>query len=343
MSQSCRTNLFDFGFLKASELQDLRKIYEGKRVTCAGGTGMIGRELVSILSQSGAIVHVSGLEDPQTAEQTLPSGTQYTQVDWTDRVRPDLLSNTQFVFNLMGRKGSVGIGERQAASFLMPMLRHQANLIESAYLAGVESFLFVSSLNVYPRAELHVEDNAWNGLPMQNDRIPGIGKRVGEIMGLAFELEHGWDAVKVVRPANVFGPNDVLDPVGSHVIPSLIRKMILDNSGAIEVWGDGSAIRDFIFSRDCAYWIARAAHDLPSNYPVNLGGGRGVTVRELAETIKELLGYKGALNFSAERPSGDPVRILDMTRAREVLGWDVRTPLNDALYETIEWARTSLA
>ena len=326
-----------------SELEEFRAVYSGKKVMCAGGTGMIGRELVSLLSQSGAIVCVSSLEDPQVVKQFFPESVQYTQVDWAAGPRPELLSDSQFVFNLMGRKGSVGIGEKKVASFLMPMLRYQANLIESAYSAGVENFLFVSSLNVYPRADLHFEENAWNGLPMQNDRIPGIGKRVGEIMGLAFELEFGWDAVRVVRPANVFGPNDILDPVGSHVIPSLIIKMLTDESGTVEVWGDGSAVRDFVYSQDCAYWIAKAAFSLPANYPVNIGGGRGVSVLELAELIGELVGYRGKLEFSPDKPSGDPVRVLDMTRARDVLNWKPRTPLIAALSETIDWAKRSLA
>lgn len=324
------------------ELEELRVMYAGKKVMCAGGTGMIGRELVSLLSQSGAIVWVSSLESPEHARQLLPDGVHYKQVDWSVRPHPELLSGCHFVFNLMGRKGSVGIGEKNVASFLMPMLRYQANLIESAHSAGIGSFLFVSSLNVYPRADLHLEDNAWNGLPMQNDRIPGIGKRVGEIMGLAFELEYGWDAVKVVRPANVFGPNDILDPVGSHVIPSLILKMLTDGSGVVEVWGDGTAVRDFVYSRDCAYWIAKAAYTLPANVPVNLGGGKGVSVLELAGLIKKLVGYEGKLQFSPDKPTGDPMRVLDMTRARELLGWKPRTQFSVALSETIEWARASL-
>lgn len=325
-----------------SDLEVLRTEYGGKKVSVAGGMGMIGRELVSLLSRIGATVSVSGLEDPQQAKEVLPPGTEYIQVDWTAGLRPDLLCDSQVVFNLLARKGSVGIGERQVASFLMPMLRYQANLIESAHDAGVESFLFASSLNVYPRAELHIEENAWNGLPMQNDRIPGVGKRVGEIMGLAFELEYGWDAVRVVRPANVFGPHDTLSEVGSQVIPSLIRKMLTDKSGAVEVWGDGSAIRDFIFSRDCAFWFAKAAYQLPANCPVNIGGGRGVSIRELAEQIKDLTNYRGKLRFTLDKPTGDPVRLLDTNKARELLDWKIRTPLRNALSETIQWARGAL-
>ena len=324
------------------ELAELRIVYGGKRVSVAGGTGMIGRELVSLLSQSGATVCVSSLEDEETARNVLPAGTEYSQVDWNSGPQMEILAGSEFVFNLMGRKGSVGIGESQVASFFMPMLRYQANLIESAYACGVKNFLFVSSLNVYPRAELHYEENAWNGMPMQNDRIPGIGKRVGEIMGLAFELEYGWDAVRVVRPANVFGPNDVLDPVGSHVIPSLITKMLTDRSGVVEVWGDGSAVRDFVYSQDCAYWFARAAYSLPANYPVNLGGGGGLSISQLAEMLKSLTDYRGSLAFLADRPTGDPARILDMTRAQETLGWKIRTPLPQALSETIRWAKEAL-
>lgn len=326
-----------------AEVSELRALYGGKKVSVAGGTGMIGRELVSLLAQSGASVSVSGIETPEQAMRILPNQIRYQQIDWSVGPRPQALRDCDVVFNLLGRKGSVGIGEKRVASFLMPMLRYQANLIEAAHAANVKTFLFVSSLNVYPQSKLHFEDNAWNGLPLQNDRIPGIGKRVGEIMGLAYELEHDWKAFKVVRPANVFGPNDVLDPVGAHVVPSLIRKMLTDTTGTVEVWGDGSAVRDFVYSQDCAFWLAKAAHYLPANHPVNLGSGVGVSILELAQLIKHLVGYQGRLSFSPDGPTGDPVRILDMTRATEILGWKIRTPLEDGLMKTIEWARMALA
>ena len=326
-----------------SDIDEVAGLYSGRSVMVAGGTGMIGRELVGLLDAAGASVSVSGLDDPRVAEQILPQAVEYCQFDWSAGRATELLRDREVVFNLLGRKGSVGIGESKVASYLLPMLRFQANLVESAHDAGVQEFLFVSSLNVYPQSARHFEDNAWNGMPLQNDRIPGIGKRVGEILGLAFELEFGWDAVRIVRPANVYGPNDVLDPIGSHVIPSLIRKLILDTSGTVEVWGDGSAIRDFIYSKDCAFWIAKAATNLPANTPTNLGSGDGVSIRDLALLIRRLVGYHGELRFAPDMPTGDPVRVLDMGRAKDLLGWMPKTSLEAGLTATIQWANEALS
>ena len=153
------------------------------------------------------------------------------------------------VFNLVGIKGSVGIGETKVASYLVPMLRFQTNLMEASFLEGVDRFLFVGSVCSYPQAEVHFEDNMWNGMPKQNDRIPGIAKRVGELMGEAYQLEYGWDAVRIVRPSNVYGPYDDFNPATAQVIPALINRMV-NGENPVKVWGDGSAIRDFIYSED---------------------------------------------------------------------------------------------
>ena len=326
---------------KESEFHSL-DTYKGSRVLVAGGTGMIGRPLSKLLSELGAEVTVAGLEDPNLASGLLPEGVLYTQADFTDlNAAQSACEGQDFVFNLVGIKGSVGIGESKAASYLVPMLRFQTNLTEAAWAAGAKGFLFVSSINVYPPSERHLEENAWNGPPLQNDRIPGVGKRIGEVLGLAFELEHDWGAFKVVRPANVYGPFDVVDPLRSQVIPALIRKF-LSGSSRVSIWGSGETVRDFVYSEDMAYWFARAMLDLPSNVPVNLGGGSGVTIQTLAKTIAALTGFAGDLEFDPSKPSGDPVRILDITRAENLIGYSNLTSLEAGLSKTIDWMRSVL-
>lgn len=323
---------------KVSEFHSL-STYKGRKVLVAGGTGMIGRPLSKLLSELGAEVTVAGLEDYDLALELVSEGVFYIQADFTDLNAAQLACEGQdYVFNLVGIKGSVGIGESKVASYLVPMLRFQTNLIEAAWAAGVKGFLFVSSINVYPPSERHFEANAWNGPPLQNDRVPGIGKRVGEVLGLAFELEHQWEAFKVVRPANVYGPFDVVDPLRSQVIPALIRKFLSGDS-AVSVWGSGETIRDFVYSEDMAYWFARAMLDLPKNVPVNLGSGNGVSIEALARTIASLTGFTGALEFDRTQPSGDPIRLLDITRAERLMGYSNLTSLETGLGNTIHWMR----
>jgi GDP-L-fucose synthase len=240
------------------------------------------------------------------------------------------------VLNLVGIKGSTGIGETKVASFLVPMLRFQTNLMEAAFNEKIYRFLFTGSVCSYPQSKLHVEENMWSGMPKQSDRIPGIAKRVGELLGEAFELEFGWDAVRVVRPSNVYGPYDDFNPLTAQVIPSLIHKV---NSGVdkIDVWGDGSAIRDFIYSEDVAFWMLEALEKAPSNYPINLGSGEGVTIRELAETVVAIVKPDIRINWIPSGPVGDPVRIMSIERAKKVLGFTQRTSLVEGLVSTNDW------
>ena len=218
------------------------------------------------------------------------------------------------------------------------MLRFQTNLMEAAFNEGITRFLFTGSVCSYPQANLHFEDNMWNGMPKQNDRIPGIAKRVGEILGEAFQLEYGWDAVRVVRPSNVYGPYDDFNPATAQVIPSLIHKVMFSNS-PIKVWGDGSAVRDFIFSEDVAYWMLEALERAPSNYPINLGNGHGLSIKTIAETIVRIINPNCNLVWDSSGPVGDPMRVMSMDRAKEVLGFHQLTTIEEGITKTAKWYR----
>ena len=232
-------------------------MFKGKNILVAGGTGTIGIQVVKKLIKKQANVTIVSLDDVKFAKKVLGPDINFKKTDLTDLNNcKKVVKNQDMVFNLVGIKGSVGIGESKVASYLISMLRFQTNLMEASFLEGVEKFLFVGSVCSYPQSKIHYEDNMWNGMPKQNDRIPGIAKRVGELMGEAYQLEHGWNAVRIVRPSNVYGPFDDFDPTTAQVIPSLISRMV-NGENPVKVWGDGSAIRDFIYSEDVAYWIFR--------------------------------------------------------------------------------------
>lgn len=320
-------------------------MYEGARVLVAGGTGTIGVQVVKQLLKRGSIVTIASLDNVSKIQTIFGADSQRIDFKHLDLTLvescAESVKNQDIVLNLVGIKGSTGIGETKVASYLIPMLRFQTNLMEAAFNEKISRFLFTGSVCSYPQSELHVEENMWSGMPKQNDRIPGIAKRVGELLGEAFELEFGWDAVRVVRPSNVYGPYDDFNPSTAQVIPSLIHKA---NSGNTEmdVWGDGSAIRDFIYSEDVAYWMLEALEKAPSNYPINLGSGEGVTIKDIAETVIRVVKPDMRLNWIPSGPVGDPVRVMSMERARQILGYTQRTSLAEGLAKTNSWYQDQL-
>lgn len=312
--------------------------WRGRRVLVAGGTGTIGVPLTHLLHARGALVTVVAIDPSSRAREVLGDGVRYQQLDLTDLSNcVQATSGMDDVFNLVGIKGSVGVGESKVASFFYAMTLFQANLMDASYRNDVKRFMFISSVCAYPQSAIPKhEDTVWNGVPLQNDRIPGLVKRIGEVQAEAYRLQHGWDAVRIVRPANVYGPLDDFDPATAQVIPALISRM-LGGEDPLRVWGDGSAVRDFVFSEDVAYWVAEAMEKAPAGVPINIGSGEPTTIRELVETLSALLPNRPRVVWNPAGPTGDPVRLLDVARARELIGYHLRTPLEDGLRQTINW------
>jgi GDP-L-fucose synthase len=312
--------------------------YTGKRVLVAGGTGTIGIPLVRKLHRLGATITVVSMDPPEFAQKVFGENILFVRKDLTQLENCiQVTEGQEYVFNLIGIKGSTGIGETKVASYLVPMLWYQTNLMEAAFRNKVTRYLFVSSICGYPQSAVpKEEDTMWNGLPKQNDRIPGLAKRIGEIQGEAYLHEFGWDAVRIVRPSNVYGPFDDFNPATAQVIPSLIRRC-LDGENPLKVWGDGSAIRDFVFSEDLAEWLLVAFEKAPPCLPINLGNGSGITIKELAEVIAQRVSHPPKIEWDAEKPTGDPVRVLSMERAKKYLGILPQTPLENGIRKTIEW------
>jgi GDP-L-fucose synthase len=312
--------------------------FHQKKVLVAGGTGTIGVPVVTRLLALGSRVTVVSVDSPEYAKRVLPADAQFRRLDLT------LLDNCvhavkgmDFVVNLVGIKGSVGIGQKKVASYLVPMLWFQTNLMEAAFRERTERFLFVGSICEYPRMETaKSEDVVWNGIPMQNDRIPGLAKRMGEIQAEAYLLEHGWDAVRIVRPSNVYGPFDDFNPASAQVIPALIRR-ISDRENPLKVWGDGTAVRDFIYSEDLAEWILVAMKDAPPIVPLNLGSGKGFSIREVVDAVRSRADYSPRVEWQPQGPTGDPVRILSIEKARQIIGFQPKTSLEDGIGKTMSW------
>lgn len=312
--------------------------WSGRKVLVAGGTGTIGVPMVRLLRSRGANVTVIAVDTVERAREVLGVDVEYRRLDLTTLANClEATKGFQDVFNLVGIKGSVGVGESKVASFFYAMSLFQTNLMEAAYRNGVERFMFVSSICAYPRSAMpKAEDTVWDGMPLQNDRIPGLVKRIGEVQAETYKLQHGWEGVRIVRPANVYGPLDDFDPATAQVVPALIRR-ILSGESPLKVWGDGSVIRDFVFSEDVAYWIVEAMEKAPGGLPINIGSGEATTIRDLVTTLCSLVPVAPEVIWDPSGPTGDPVRLLDVTRAREILDYRTRTPLKEGLRRTMAW------
>ena len=312
-------------------------MFGGKRVLVTGGTGMIGRPLVEALLARGAKVRVASLDDPSRA---LP-GTEFRRVDLTDfRACADAAAGMDMVFHLAGVKGSPLMAKTRPASFFVPTISFNTNMMEAARQAKVERYLYTSTVGVYAPAEVFHEDDVWKTFPSENDRFAGWAKRMGELQAEAYRIEHGWDKVAIVRPANVYGPYDNFDPANAMVIPSLIRRA-LDGEDPLVVWGDGSPVRDFIHASDVAEGML-AAMAAPEKTPVNLGSGEGVTIRRIVDVVVANLDKKPKVVWDATKPSGDKKRLMDVSRARAI-GWAPKVSIEDGIRGVMDWYKAHRA
>ena len=290
--------------------------FKDKNVLVTGGNGMIGQALVELLyDTTSANIMVADLPN----------------VDLRDRKDCKAVCEGQdIVFHLAGIKGSPQRCMEAPASFSVPMIQFNANMIEAAYNADVEWFLYTSSVGVYHPTEVFVEDDVWKTFPSENDWYAGWAKRIGEMNVQTYMREHNWNQCSIVRPANVYGPNDNFGE-WSMVVPSLIKKAY--ENDVLEVWGDGSPIRDLIYSED----VARGMLHMVENEviePVNLGSGMGVTIKEIAEVIAKY--FDKEIVWDTTKPMGDMKRLMSMNRA-ESYGFKPMVDLKSGLEKTINW------
>lgn len=303
--------------------------FENKNALVTGGTGLIGREVVKILCDAGAYVKIVSLD-----AVNVDSRAEHVLGDLTDlNLCKDLTKDMDFVFHLAGIKGSIKVTKSKPASFFVPLMMFNTNVLEACRLNKVQKVVYTSSIGAYPSAEVFKEDEGNDGPPM--DMFPGWAKRMAEMQIEAYRIQYGLKNFSVVRPCNVYGPGDNFDPENAMVIPTLMYR-IYNGEDPVVVWGDGSAIRDFAYSRDAADGIILALYHGTGNHPfINLGSGQGYTIRELVETLHEFLDFN--CRFDTTKRSGFPKRVMDISLAREVVDYNPTTSLFDGLKETWAW------
>jgi len=302
--------------------------WPARRVMVTGGAGFLGSAVVRRLEAAGAteiFVPRSRDYDLRTKEEidrALADGT------------PDL------VIHLAAVVGGIGANRENPGRFFYENAIMGIQLMEQARLAGVAKLVTVGTVCSYPK---HTpvpfrEEDLWNGYPEETNAPYGLAKKMLLVQGQAYRAQYGFNVIHLV-PVNLYGPGDNFDPASSHVIPALIKKCedaIESGADHIDVWGTGSASREFLYVDDAAEAIVLAAERYDGADPVNLGVGREITIRELVELIAEVTGFTGEIRWDPTKPDGQPRRALDTSRARERFGFTARMPWEDGLRATIQ-------
>nr|MDQ6884580.1 NAD-dependent epimerase/dehydratase family protein [Candidatus Dormibacteraeota bacterium] len=234
-----------------------------------------------------------------------------------------------------------GFNRENPATLFYENLIMGAQLMEEARVAGVRKFVAVGTVCAYPKftpVPFH-EDDLWNGYPEETNAPYGLAKKMLLVQARAYRLQYGFDAIYLL-PVNLYGPGDNFDPRSSHVIPALIRKISAakrKGEASVEVWGDGSASREFIYVDDAAEAIVRATEIYEGSEPVNVGSGMEITVKELVSTLCHLIGYEGQIRWDTSKPNGQPRRSLDVSRAKTSFGFSASTDFLTGLKRTVDW------
>lgn len=253
--------------------------------------------------------------------------------------RPDVLIHAAAVC------GGIGANRAEPGRFFFENAVMGVHLIEEARRGGVGKFVQIGTVCAYPKntpVPFH-EDDLWNGYPEETNAPYGLAKKALLVQLQAYRQQYGFNGIYLI-PVNLYGPHDNFDLASSHVIPAMMRKFIeAKESGRdrVDLWGDGSASREFLYAGDAAEGILMAAEQYDGPEPVNLGSGQEITIRDLAEKVASLVGYRGEIAWDTTQPNGQQRRQLDVSRARELFGFEARTTLDDGLRKTVEWYMTS--
>jgi GDP-L-fucose synthase len=317
-------------------------LYSRGRILVTGATGLFGRELVDrLLARGTALRTVSILPPPPDFPM---DKVEHLTGDLADRsFARQVMAGITGLFHLAGRRGSVGIQRAQGATMLGENLMICLNTLDAARRAGVERILYTSTVTVYPAMSVYKEHLAWSANPHHADEFAAWAKRIGEKFIEAQEVQYGLRNAAIVRPVNTFGPHDDFAPETALVVPALIGRA-LSGEKPFTVWGDGSAVRDFLFVTDAVDGMLLAYEKGIGQGAINLGSGRGYSIKELVGAVLAATGRAGdPVVWDTSKPSGEPRKVADITRAREILGFAPRIELTDAVRRTVAWYRANPA
>jgi GDP-L-fucose synthase len=309
--------------------------WKDRRVIVTGGGGFLGSFVVEKLKERG------------TTDIFIPRKKDYdlTQREAIERLYDDALKNVDpknvVVIHLAANVGGIGANREHPAEFFYDNMIMGVELMHHAYKRGVGKFVATGTVCAYPKFTPvpFKEDDIWNGYPEETNAPYGLAKKMMLVQAQTYRQQYGFNAIYLL-PVNLYGPRDNFNLQTSHVIPALIRKAIEASERGdkeLQVWGDGSPTREFLYVEDAADGIITGAEKYNGDLPVNLGSGYEISIKDLTELIVKLTGFKGKLAWQTDKPNGQPRRGLDVSRAKELFGWSAQVQFEEGLKKTIEW------
>jgi GDP-L-fucose synthase len=298
--------------------------WDGRETVVTGGAGFLGQSVVRQLTELGASVRI-----PRSAEYDLRV---------PDRAR-EAVEGSEVVIHLAARVGGIGFNRRNPGPLAYDNMMMGANVFEQSRLTGVSKLVAACSVCAYPKY-MNVpfrEDEIWDGYPEESNAPYGLAKKMLLVLSDSYRRQYGFDSCAPVV-ANLYGPNDNFDLEDSHVIAAMIRKFVEARDrghGEVVLWGTGEPSREFLYVDDAARALILAAERLDTSAPVNIGSGIETKIKDLAATIKSLTGHEGEVRWDTSRPDGQPTRYLDVSRARDLMGFEAEVPLEEGLRRTI--------
>ncbi len=306
----------------------MSEFWSGRTVLVTGGNGFLGRVVVSMLADRGATV-------------VAPTHDEFDLVDHGVAEQMLAAHRPSHVIHLAARVGGIGYNLVDPARLYLDNLMMGTHIIEAARATGVEKTVLLGTVCSYPKFTPvpFKEESFWDGYPEETNAPYGIAKKAHLVHAQVNSAQYGQKFAYLI-PTNLYGPGDKFHPAVSHVIPALIKKCVeAKESGArhIDVWGTGSASREYLYVEDAAAAIVLAAETHEGVEPINLGSDREITIRETAETIARVTGFDGELKWDTTKPDGQPRRRIDPSRAAELLGWRAHMDFSEGIRRTVDW------
>jgi GDP-L-fucose synthase len=303
--------------------------WSGKKILITGGAGFFGSEVVRQLKAEGVLGE----------DLLIPRSKEINLRKWENCVR--VVQDRDIVIHLAAKVGGIGYNQAFPADLFYDNAIMGIQLIEAARQENVEKCVIAGTICAYPKFTPvpFREENLWDGYPEETNAPYGLAKKMLLVQSQAYRQQYGFNSIYLL-PVNLYGPGDNFNPASSHVIPALIKKFTdakRNKEPFVEVWGTGSASREFLYVDDAATGLILAAERYNKPDPVNLGSGMEISIRDLVDLIRDLADYKGEIRWDTTKPDGQPKRSLDVSRAKQEFGFEAKVPFREGLENTIVW------
>jgi len=304
-----------------------KEYWKDKTVLVTGSHGFLGTHLINELNK----LSPKKIITPKSSEHDLREYEECLEVS----------KDVDVVIHLAANVGGIGYNRNNPANLFDDNILMSVNMMRAAKINGVKKYLALGTICAYPKFTPvpFNEKDLWMGYPEETNAPYGLAKKMQLVQAQAYREQYGFNAIFLL-PVNLYGPGDNFDPKSSHVIPALIKKFVEakeNNKKEVIVWGTGKPTREFLYVKDAVKGIILAVEEYDKPDPVNLGAGFEISIKELAELIGKLIGFKGVIMWDKSKPDGQPRRMLDVSKAKKEFGFEAQTKFEEGLKETIDW------